>query len=622
MTKRKKLKKILRYTLTALLVLGLVFLTGFLSFAGVLALNGSILLAVFSFLLAGGIEGEVYAQNVNKSFIKLFRGDYLEDLLLARALNDLAKKHAATSSFLANYNALIAYIAKLHAKKHHSKELAKARKKLKVMQQYFKDFVYGKLKQQTKFSQELSQLLPPTEINNLLTSMRRKKWLSRASLIVSVLAGLSAGLVAIQVAQTSITALVTYLGISIGASAMGASVFGLAALAAVGYTFLIYNTVTDMIHNDTVQKWFHKIKDFCKRRTNEPNSKYIPRLIFAGLGTACVIALGVFATVLTAGTWWYAAKAGAALIPTFAKAAAWLRNIFVPIMASTSLIFSVTNSLQTVKEITKISLRKSFENLKEKIKSYFETENLAQKLNPFRALIIVISAPFKFVIFIGHLVSMAFTNESAPSNLPVEVSLGVNILNEAGQDLHYFMPEHEHHGDAGHGHTHTDLPGKFLTIVLLPVYLLGATWDWLISKFNQDKSHVLTLKEALGKIFIGMSYLDKTSVPAPVLAQDWSTYATQYRIQGKIAKAIEKKEITVEEESTLNELGQCLFDPPQDSQPVPSWYSEGRVDRVSFFSTHSLKSQKSIALAEKMINETEEEESIISTSAAPPVACV
>src|SRR3990167_5089713 len=79
--KHEKLKKALRYGLSGLLVVGLIFLTGFLSFAGVLAINGSISLAITFFLLAGGIEGEVYAQNINQSLIKIFKGNYLEETL-------------------------------------------------------------------------------------------------------------------------------------------------------------------------------------------------------------------------------------------------------------------------------------------------------------------------------------------------------------------------------------------------------------------------------------------------------------------------------------------------------------------------------------------------------------
>ena len=142
--KHEKLKKALRYGLSGLLVVGLIFLTGFLSFAGVLAINGSISLAITFFLLAGGIEGEVYAQNINQSLIKIFKGNYLEETLLTRKLEELAKQHTKVKFFL-DYKALRDHINQLRAQHDTAENLASAEKKLKTMKRFFKDYVLGVL---------------------------------------------------------------------------------------------------------------------------------------------------------------------------------------------------------------------------------------------------------------------------------------------------------------------------------------------------------------------------------------------------------------------------------------------------------------------------------------------
>ncbi len=612
--KHEKLKKALRYGLSGLLVVGLIFLTGFLSFAGVLSINGSILLAITFFLLAGGIEGEVYAQNINQSLLKLFKGNYLEETLLTRKLDELTKQHAAKIKFFTDYKALCRHVNQLRAQHDDTEKRITAEKKLKTMKRFFRDYILGVLDKNNPYYADLFSALPSP--NALQKEMKIKKWLSRASVVLSIIAGLSASLVAIEVAQTSLVAIAAYFSVTITATAMTTGIASLAILAGVGYTFLIYNTLTDIIHNDTIQKWAKKIRDFFHKKEGENTARFVLRAIGVTLGTLLVLTLGVLATITTAGVWWYAAKAGAMMLPTLASAAEWLRNIFVPVMATTSLTFSIVNGLQSVKEMTKISLKKTFAHLRDLFERYFSTENVFQQFNPFRAIIFIISAPFKLAVFIGHLVSMAFTNEGAPSPiLPEGVGLGANILSEGATDFSYFFKsKNDHEHGQGHDHHHTDIPGKFLKMVLLPLYLLSALWDGAFSQFNKNAAHRLSPKQALKKSFLGIDTLQQPTVtPSSTLELGWEKNENHYHATSKIARAYASKKITDDEKTALSALADhhlYTSNTDEDKTPLSPWYKEGKVDAPSFFNQHAL-SDAGKKLGEKIL---------AMTSLAPPAS--
>jgi hypothetical protein len=527
-----KTRKYLRYGLSGLLVTGMVLVTGFLSFTGALVLNDSIYFAIAAFFLAGGIEGEVFAQNISSSLIKIFTGNYLEDVILAKKLAQLTKgfddKHP-TSQFLTDYKRLLDYSADL-AESHdeaHEQELKKTQRTLKWMRRHFKNFMLNEAtSSEDPFHAELTKLVTPADKLALQKEIRKKIWLNRLSWVLNLGAGLSCCLVGLEVAQSSILAVAAHFGLAISGAALSASVFGLALLGAVGYTLLIHNTISNMIQNDTLQKWAKKTITFFSRKgyelsthpepeknqihfkkagttleytlkdpagkiisgclteeelkaqkitlTNSSNpaelvelnlaalskmisekskvacapreslGRYLGRTALGSLAVGIVVGLGVFATVATAGTWWYAAQAGAKMIPGIASFASEIRAGAVSIMGFTTLIFNVVNSLKSAKELAQISIRETWHQIKDNIQKHKNTENRLQFFNPIRILIKTISIPFKLVTFVGHLVSMGIMGDKLEGVNP-NLTTGLNTSSEFLTDFHIIFPEDEHH---------------------------------------------------------------------------------------------------------------------------------------------------------------------------------
>lgn len=628
-------KKYLRYSLTGILMLGMILVTGFLSFTGMLALNASIYYAIAAFFLAGGIEGEVYAQNISSSLLKIFSGNHLEDRLLNKKLAQLINSEGGLTSskgFLADYKKLLNYVQDLEETHDESNEhaLEEARRSLKWMQRYFKDFMLNN--QATPdglFHPELQLLISDSEKERLRKEIRRKTWQNRFSWILNLAAGISCGLVGLEVAQSSILALTAYFGLAISSAALSASIFGLALLGAIGFTHLIHNTISDMIQNDTLQKWARKTVDFFKRKSGETNFRYWSRVIFGSLAVSLVVGLGVFATVSTAGTWWYAAKAGAQLIPGIRNAASAIRTGAVSLMGITTLAFNIVNSLKSAKELSKISIHHAWQHVKKQVEDCRKTENLIQFLNPLRLVIKAITFPFKTLIFIGHLISMG--DMGRLPGIDDHISTGINFTSELLTDFHMIFPEDPHqtgehhhplkhkqdacpqtanasaseleekthvhppeqaHRHKHHDHTHTDIAGKFLKLVLSPLYILAAFWDCYSSQYNPEPEKQLSMKQALKKSFFGLS--KKVELKKPTLSTTWLVIEKQKRIEKtkqKYGAALKNhQEAKPTDWDAINELQTELCNSQYD----------GTINSSTFFQNRDL-SKAAKTVCEKML---------------------
>ncbi|HVY53213.1 MAG TPA: hypothetical protein VHA13_01695, partial [Gammaproteobacteria bacterium] len=225
----KKAKRYTRYAVTAVLLTGMVLVTGFLSFTGMLVLHESIYLAIAAFFLGGGIEGEVYAQNISSALLKLFSGKYWEEAILDKTLNRLIENDKANESFFKDYKKLQNYIAELEHSHHHSKEVREKlklkKKELFEMRRIFRYYLINDPKispLEKRFHKEfdaalielaekehgaslnLSQTMSPEERKKVIlthikqginSEIRQKTWLSRLSGILTLGAGISCGLV-------------------------------------------------------------------------------------------------------------------------------------------------------------------------------------------------------------------------------------------------------------------------------------------------------------------------------------------------------------------------------------------------------------------------------------------
>lgn len=565
-----KQRRYLRYAAGGAFVSGIILVTGFLSFTGMLVLNDSIYLAIAAFFLAGGIEGEVYAQNINTSLIKILTGDYLKDVLISKKLAKLAKdKKYANNHFLMDYKTLLDYAKKLEAKHSHDEkhiqELEKTKRSLKWMQRYFRDFILdkkGELPVDESIQKEISQLVTPEEKKSLKNEIEKKILLSRLSWLLNIGAGISCGLVGLEVAQSSILAVSAYFGVAISGTALTASVFGLSIVAAIAYTLLIHNTISSMIQNDTLKKWAKKTRHFFSRKTDEKVWKYGLRVLGGALGVGIVLGLGIFATVATAGTWWYAAKAGAKMIPRLARFASTLRTVTVSLMSITAITFTIFNSLQSAKELVKISLREKFHEIYAKIMEHKDSETTAQFYNPIRFIIQVITIPFKALSFIGHLISMAIMGDKLAGVDP-RLTTALNVGSEGLTDIHRFVPEKKQgvstqtavvdedddddEEEEDHDH-HLDLTGKFLKLALFPLYALSALWDYA---FRDNKK----IKQPGG---------DKAGIERPTYSSTWKAWE-ELEKKARIQRAIQKRGEKIKKEGGMEIINKLQKSPIKKS---------------------------------------------------------
>ncbi len=616
-------KKYLRYALSGILVTGMVLVTGFLSFSGMLLLNDSIYLAIAAFLLAGGIEGEVYAKNIDKSLLKILSGEYLEDILigqkLAKLTEDIDEDHPHACEFLNDYCKQLEYTQELEESEDedndkHQEKLKKAKSRLKWMRKHFKDFMLDRYKSSEKraFYDQLESLLQAQK-PAFQKEIRRKIWLGRLSWILNLGAGISCGLVGLEVAQSSILAMTAYFGIALSGAALTASVFGLAAVGALGYTLLVHNTISDMIHNDTLQEWYREVLKFFSHKPT--NLREGLKIVGGALLVTTVVGLGVFATAATAGTWWYAAKAGAQMIPWVSNFAGHLRTAAVSIMGVTSFAFNIVNSLESVKELAKISAREIGQRIKLRVEEYRQAENTWQFWNPARILIQAISFPFKLASFLAHLFAMSIMADRL-AGVPPLITAGLGAASEGLTDFNSIFPDdhlpaakqgpekteaheeakspHSHtHGHA-HGHTHShahshahsptqtasmtphspteakphhhkhqhhdhdhshaDIAGNFLKVVLLPLYFLAAAWDYSFSQKNEDLEKRLTFKQAFKKAFFGRLPKKAAITKPPVPSIKWLLLELQYLIQTDFIKANKHYELEKDNQQSSVDL--------------------------------------------------------------------
>ncbi len=639
----KKAQKALRYTLTASVVIGMIIFTGFMSFSGTLLLNGPIYAAIAAFVLGGGIEGQVFAESTSMALLKTLSKGYLKDFLINEKLDALIKTHEEELQkypFLQSYDQQLQYVQELEAAHDHSKKghlaLRKAKKRLAWMRAHFKKFMLDTDDsfKDIPFYSEFSTLVNEKGKKQFQKQLHRKQWLTRFSWLLNLAAGITCFLVGLHVTQEGILAVATHFGMSLSASALSTGVFGLAIIGGIGYTLLVHNTISDMIHNDTLQKWKRKTLRFFARRTDkktglpESDLRYGLRLFGGAFLVSTLAGLGIFATVATAGTWWYAAKAGAASIAWLRNAASSVSYTGVFLMGLGQLAFNIVNSLKSANALSKISIqviKQKYEQIKADIDAYRQVENKTQFRNPCRRFILCVKLPFKILSFGGHLVAMSVMGDHLEGVNPA-VTTGVNTEVEAMADLPFIFNVKqlkEQNGKKkkkkGHDHKHLNILDLLLDAALFPIYLGAAAWDCHYSQKNTDPKPKLTFKDALKKAYFG---LPKNTVDQqPELSDAWLQFERKMRankLAGKCTIALQAaKNNSQSTTQAIEELRDYVVTHPINTAPATSTESpgvspaisdkkyiiNGAIDSNRFFETHPsiLKSPKAEAICKKMI---------------------
>lgn len=479
-------KKIIRKTLSSVLAAGATVAMGFLSFAGVYLLAPSLILGVTALVMAAAYEGQVYNESISLALRRIFDLNYTKKALASDFITDkiseLTKQNLPLDNlFLKAYDEQKKYVAELEKTHHLTKELKKkkslAKKALAAMEENFIAELKNESTRLNRQQRAMRDIIGDLERDKLIARINRKKWLMSMSWIFAIGGGISSGFAAYNAIVVNMAKLAVALPFL--AAIPSGVLLTLGIFAAVGYTLLFYQTMTDIIqaHGADLKKYF-------KRRVDDGETMpfYVARMI----GITVVLALGLFATAATAGTWWTATQQGALLFKLGDVFANVVRNITVPLMTFAEFVYNFTNSFSSVDKISRSDYSAWFNDKFVRIKEAWQTENLVEFFNVPRMLDTVLMTCARGVFFALHVVSMGAISDGL-DGVPPDVSTGLNAANELPVDFNYLPSE-----ISEHIHIHASL---LLDVVFFPITaisyglkFLQVGWDALLAGLPWDKA--------------------------------------------------------------------------------------------------------------------------------------
>ena len=430
------------------------------------------------------------------------------------------KREESDCTFLTSYQANKNFLKKAKALKVSESEIKEAKKRLKCLRETLVDWVAypekyqflhipwenSKLEELEDLDEEGyilinnyndSQKKPiPSTINphwilklqKELTSTTLKLWLLRFNTLFSVASGMAVGVITFY----TFPVVLSGLGLSLSLTALSVVLWPLAILAAISYGLLIYNTLADLIINETLCKWwkninkeieqvyhkphfikyaffviykifsqfFSKLTNWFKLKREEGWFKYSLRLVLSLL----VIGFGIVAALATGYT-------------AFIQLQPYV-NVTVCIITALPLllsdfIFTLKNSFESIGLLTAISfanLRDPIIKANDKLKKQILTENYLQlTLHLIRLPLKFLLEIFKLTIFISH---VAFTSVASDRlfNFPCWLAFIFSFGSELLTDICPLFGKDKGHHDHDHGGIFNWI-GKLIFIV--PATILG-----------------------------------------------------------------------------------------------------------------------------------------------------
>ncbi|TAL59339.1 MAG: hypothetical protein EPN84_11395, partial [Legionella sp.] len=545
-----KLKKIPYYLILSLLTAGASLILGFLSFGGMYALYASVSLSFASLGLSVIYEGEIYLQNISNAYNKFFKKNYLENALAKEFLlehfpNDTENQDCP--QFFRDYLTQLRLLETFgHAELDEESLRRKAaiEKTLKDMEKWFALALFPQEATGNKPSAYAQELVAWLAKNNQKEWQARLNSRRQSTYWIGAFSAISAVFMALGTTYLIVEAfsVIPYIVATIPFAFWPVIILPMSIIAGMAYGMLTYNAVTDFFNDNTVIKWYLKLKAELSQGLTTRNVILAVSAVFLGL-------LAVALTICTAGTWWTIATQSRPLFDWMSKIPSFVMGIINPIVNGFSaVIFILQNtgeSLEMVDDLTQIKenpFTKIYQFFKEIFAHVQATENWGQILNPFRIILKLTIMPLRLLLFFGHLVSIAVTADRVPG-VPEIVAAIIAIISEGFEDLHYFFSkghkEHqhaedeEHHCDEhGHGHEHehehehdhhhhhhhetpaqhlleerlsgshahsheNDIPTRLLNYCAYILYLPAAAWDALFSQLNSSNSSEHSQRRAL-----------------------------------------------------------------------------------------------------------------------------
>lgn len=529
-------KKIPYYLTLGLLTTGASLILGFLGFSGMYTLTPLLPLAFVTFGLSGAYEAEIYLQNIKGALIKLFKNDYLQHRLAKEYLLQHFPEQTDEEQcpqFFKDYKAqllLLNHFDDKELNKQSKKRKQQITKTLQDMEQWFTQQLFANKEQPedapSLYALELRQWLAQNQQEEWHKRLAQRKQRINMAKGFSALSALFMGLGSTYLIVEAFSVIPFFAAIPF--AFWPAMIVPMAIIAGTAYGLLTYNAVTDLINNNTVVKWFNKIKDDLKQGIT-------PRSVFMAITAVFLAGLAITLTVCTAGTWWTIATKARPLFAWMSKMPSFIMGVINPIITGASAIFfnlqNTAGSLEMVDETLRSKkniFKRAYDFLVNSWNHLRNTENWGQILNPARLLVKLVVTPLRVVLFLGHLLSMALTSDRMPG-IPKILAILVAIISEGFEDVPYFFAsehqhedeehtechdayhEHDHdfkqtlkeHLDSDSGHEHgLDIPSKIVQFLASPLYALAAAWDSFFSRYNAGENgekKVLSFNEAWNK---------------------------------------------------------------------------------------------------------------------------
>jgi hypothetical protein len=484
-------KKKCRQFSLSLLTMGASLILGLLSFGGMYALWPALIPAFAGFLLSVIYEGEIYSQNLERAFEKLFTQNYFEkqlanDFLKTQQDNDITPDNDLFS-FYADYQWALS---------------GNDTKTLDELEETFAQQIRAKSFDDTTKSRHAKELYDylhaeqpndePSLHEQYKTRYGSRKWPLLGIQLFSVVSSLFMGLGTTYL-LVEIFTLVPVLA-AIPLTIWPLLITPMAAIAGLAYGLLTYNSMTNFMANNTIVFWYKKLRDDLKE--NPFSLKNIGMAITA----VCLFAMALTLTICTAGTWWTIAKEVPPLFQWMKRLPTFIMGVINPIVLGlSSVVFNFENTSETLDMLDNgkgVGFRQYWNNFTNSIKYLWANENPLQWLNPFRLIHRFVIMPMEYVFFVGHLFSIGVTADRIPG-LSKYISAAIGSISEGFEDVHYFFG-HNHPNSVkaqlderlgeSQGHTHEkNFPLRIIETIALPFVYLARAWDYVFGLLNASK---------------------------------------------------------------------------------------------------------------------------------------
>lgn len=430
------LKKISYDLLLISLTVGASLIIGLLSFGGLYVIWPNLIIPSLGFVLSVAYEGEIYLQNLKSA--------------LHRLLKPEAFKLEFAKSFL-----------KIHFPHYHQDELDRLSEAESTLYEFLQNHPNSNM-------DSVSASLLDEFRKQLNYKLRIDRGLRYFTGLTSLLMGLGTSYLLIE--TFSIIPFLATLPIS-----AALLIVPMAIISGLAYGLLTYNTLSNILIQDRIR---HRIKklvdDYQKNGFTWRNTVMITSSVLL----SC---LAVALTICTAGTWWTIVRHTPPVLQSMKKIPTVLLGTLIGLINGvTAFAFNVENSTETQEMFDealdqKIDWKTQWENFKSQLQTQWQQENIIQRLNPFRLMLVTLVTPLRFALFLGHLISIGVTSDRVPG-LSQALSACLGIISELFEDWHYFFqntPPEE-----------ADLPTRILNTLTAPLRLLSSGWDYLARQLS------------------------------------------------------------------------------------------------------------------------------------------